>query len=788
MNGAAGTRQAHAFEWVPPRPVSAWLPGATIAPGASRPLELVIRADGAAASLEWSALSSGGFLATVSPASGAVVVGAGGIARIPLTIGVPAASAGLGSVSITVRYANGGTLAAKASASILAATDGRPEIWPASPTLSGAAGTGGNLTFQVRAPGGGTAYITAAKSNPDPNNLGALFPGGSVPDSMILSGGVTVPLQVSMNFAAGAWAGNLNAVQVNLTTSSGISTATGFAIVDAVLPDSLPLALRPVGVIPLGGGAAGRDGAAHLPARGAWLLPEGPAGIEVWRASASDSIGLTDADGDGGDDRLIGTIRIPSIAAALSVVPGFVGPSGDTLDLGLLAAGRSGLMILDLRVIEDPPFGSWEDFFDTDFNGVDDRILRTIPMAGFATDVAWTYSPGGRLMAFVAAADTGSVPVFAAFNPAATVPGTGAGVVAVDVSTAVDSLSGLPPVAGAWATPGNALDVEVRNGPAAGDVTLAVADGDQGVAVADVTLGAGIPATAAFAPRAGLGLSSTWGTPYARDLAWIANAGDSHYVAIAAGSAGVAIARVPASGTPTLIASQQTAAATCGIASARTGILGVAQAAGGVALMQSPGRAALDLVTPAAPAPYTAPLALARGAPWPGGGAALEKASFSNPAGGATSIAFEPQVGPLPDLVVSDSSRMLVLRPGSGTVTAVEEREPSATPPWAGRVRLEVLSNPMPGSGVFRATTVPAQGAFTSAFLRPDERVDIFDVRGRLVRTLRGPGGSGGVAEFRVAWDGRDGAGRSLATGRYWARLRSRYPHVGDTVSFLLLR
>ncbi len=793
VTGSAGARAAHALEWVPPRPVSAWVPGATIAPGGSRPLELVIRADGAAASLEWSAQSSGGFLATVTPSSGALVVGAGGMARVVLTVGVPAASVGLGSVSLSVTYANGGSLAAKSTASIIAATGGRPEIWPAAPTLSGAAGTSGNVTFHVRASGGETVVITAGKSNPDPNNVGAVFPGGSAPDSIVLPGGTTTPLDVSMNFPAGAWAGNSNGIQVNLTSNSGISTATAFAIVDAVLPDSLPLALRPVGVIPLGGGAAGRDGAAHLPARGAWLVPEGAGGIEVWRAGSSDSIGLTDGDGDGGDDRLVGTIRIPSIAAALAVVPGFVAASGDTLDLGLLAAGRSGLMVLDLRVIEDPPFGSWEDFFDVDLNGIDDRILRTIPMAGFATDVGWTYAPSGRLMAFVAAADTGSIPVFAAFDPLATVAGTGAGIVAVDVTTAVDSLSGLPPVAGTWSTPGNALDVEVRRGGAPDAATLAVADGGSGLAVADVALGAGAPASATFTPRAALALLAAWGAPYARDVAWIANAGDSGYVTVAAAAAGLAIARVPASGAPTLVAAQQTAAAACGVASAYTGILGVAQAAGGVALMQCPGRAALDLVTPTAQAPYTAPLVLARGAAWPGGGAPLEKATFANPAGGATALTFEPTAGPLPDLVVSDSSRVLILRPGAMTVTAVDVAEPRATPPWLGSVRLEAISNPMVGRGVFRARTIPCcgdqqVGGSGADFLRPDERIDIYDVRGRLVRTLRGPGGAAWVAELHVDWDGRDRAGRQVPSGRYWARLRSRWPYVGDTTPFLLLR
>ncbi|HEU4334455.1 MAG TPA: hypothetical protein VFT32_08170, partial [Candidatus Eisenbacteria bacterium] len=76
---AAAAGPARAADWVPPRPVSAWLPGATIAPGHSVPLELVIRADGVAASLEWSAVSSGNFAAAVAPSFGSLVAPADGV-------------------------------------------------------------------------------------------------------------------------------------------------------------------------------------------------------------------------------------------------------------------------------------------------------------------------------------------------------------------------------------------------------------------------------------------------------------------------------------------------------------------------------------------------------------------------------------------------------------------------------------------------------------------------------------------------------------------------------------
>jgi hypothetical protein len=782
---------ARAADWIPPRPISTWFPGATIAPGHSVTLELVIRAEGAAASLEWSAASSGGFLATVTPSSGTLVLQAGAIARIPLSVGVPAASIGLGSVSVSIVYANGGSLAAKSTASLVAAADGRPEIWPVSPTWSGTAGTSGTAAFTARSAGGSeTVVVTAGKANPDPNNIGMLYPGGSAPATLFVPAGGTVPLNVGGTLAGNAWAGNSNSFQVSLTSTAGISTATAFGIVDTALPDSLPTALRPAGLVPVEQDAAGRDGAALLPARGVWLVPEGLGGIEVCRAASTDSIGLSDANGDGSDDRLVGTIRIPSFAAALAVVPRFVAASGDTLDLGLLAAGRAGLMLLDLRVIEDPIFGSWEDFFDTDQNGVDDRILRTIPLPGFATDVAWTRTPSGRVVAFVADADTGSVPISPTFDPFATTAGSGSGVAAIDVTVAVDSLSGLPVTAGTWGTPGNALDVEVRGGGAA--AVLVVADGPAGLGVADVTLGAGTPATVSFAPRPATTLSTAWGAPYARDAAWVLNSRDSAYVAIAAAAGGLQIARVPATGAAELVVAQQSSGAPCGVGSAFTGILGVAQGSGGVTLFQSPGRALLDLVTAAAAAPYTAPVTMARGASWPGG-APLEKARFQNLAGGATALAFEETAGPLPDLFVSDGTRMLLLRPGSGTVTAVE-LGPREAPPALARVRLDLFPNPMSGEVIVRARPAARAGAGAAVTLLASDRIDILDVQGRIVRTLRGPsagagtGSGGGIAELRIPWDGRDRSGRRVPSGRYWARPRGEGRYAGDAVPFVVLK
>lgn len=788
----AAAAPASAADWIPPRPVSAWLPGATIAPGNSAPLELVIRADGAAASLEWSAVSSGNFAAAVVPSSGALVAPADGTVRIPLTVTPPVGALGLGSLTVTVSYANGGGRAAAAGASVIAATGGRPEIWPGAPTWSAGAGSSGSVVYQIRSQIGSpeTVVLTVGRANPDPNNDGAEFAAGPAPTSVFLPAGGTVPVSVPVTLAGNAWAGNLNRFQMTVTSNEGISTATAFALVESEEPDSVPLGLRPAGLVPLVAPPTGRDGPVALYARGAWLLPAGAEGIRVWRAASTDSIGLTDANADGGDDRLIGTIRIPGYAASLAAVPGFVAASGETLDLGLLAAGPSGLMLLDLRVLEDPAFGAWEDFFDTDGNGVDDRILRTVPMAGLATDVAWTRSASGRVVAFVAAADVGSDPVSPAFDPALTVAGTGAGIVAVDVTSAVDSLSGQPAVAATWATPGNALDVETRG--SGSSATIAVADGAAGLAAADVSIGGGAPATVAFLPRAATPLSAAWGVPYARDVAWVSNTGASTYLAIAAGAGGLQIARVPASGSPVVVVAQETAGQTCGAASTFSGLIGVAQNGSGASLLQAPGAAALDQVAPGAPPPHTAPVVLARGASWPGGGEPLERASFAGPAGGATSLVFEPASGAIPGLFVSDRTRVLVLRPGALTITAVEA-EPPRTPPTTGRVRLDVLPNPSSGACVIRARSVAVSGGVdgTADAPAPDldarTRIEIVDVAGRVVRVFSAPPGTRSL-ELRHSWDGRDERGRRVPSGRYWARVKTRNPYIGDVVPLVIVR
>ena len=52
-----------------------------------------------------------------------------------------------------------------------------------------------------------------------------------------------------------------------------------------------------------------------------------------------------------------------------------------------------------------------------------------------------------------------------------------------------------------------------------------------------------------------------------------------------------------------------------------------------------------------------------------------------------------------------------------------------------------------------------------------DANLDVYDVAGRRVRTLES--GSRSVGRHEVLWDGKDDAGREVASGVYFVRLRA---------------
>ncbi len=752
--------------WIPPPSVTALLPSATFAPGSAHSIELTIRANGVPASLNWVASAGGAFTLGVSPSSGSITVPADSVRRVTISVTVPPASVGAASLSLEITNQIGGGHVLKSSATFFSASGGRPEVWPNPATWSAPANTVGVVSFQVHSLLGTaeSLVVTDGRVNPDPNNDGALFQGSTFPTDVNLPGGATITLSEPTTIAGSAYAGNTNSVQCSITSNEGISTAVGYALVSASLPDSLPTALYPVGLTPAVEPAAGRDGPVELASRGLWLLPSGLDGVRVLSAGSQLArFGPVDTDGNGSDDRLVGQVRIPSFAASIAVVPGFIGNSGDTLDLGLLAAGRGGLMLLDLRNILDPPFGTWSDFFDQDMNGIDDRILRTIPTPGFATDVTWFRAPTGRIVALVADADTGSVPVAVDYNPSLVSAGTGAGVIAIDVTAAFDSLGGVPYTAGTLPTSGSALDLELRRA-GAGASDLAIADGAAGVSLYHLTAGGGAPATVTFTSLGPVALSSAWGTPYARDACWISNTRDSVYLAVAASAGGVQIVRAPLGSAPSLMLAQQTSAPAIGLAGAWTGTLAAALGPGGVALMRSPSGSELDKIAPAAGAPYTAPITLARGQNWTEG-RPLEVAWQWTPSASSTSMRFQATAGPIPDLLVSDGPRALLLRPGQATIVAVGE---DRTPPRARPLVVSVAPNPLGEKAAIEVFDASARQGLGLV------EVDIFDVQGRVVRRIRAGLAAGAPSNLaRLNWDGRDDRGRRLGSGRYWLRVRA---------------
>ena len=774
LHGAIPASAAN--DWIPPRPVSVAFPGGTLAPAAVRTIEFVVRANGAPADLNWTATTSGTgpglFVPGVAPTAGTLSLAADQIATVPLTVSIPPTATGFGSITITLSYQAGGR-AARVRGDFFAAVGGKPEVIPVPSVWESGAGTSGAVVFQVHSLSGTSEWIqiTPTRSNPDPNQPAKLFLGGNV-DSVFLPSGGTLIVSVPTTVPGNAFPGNLNSVRIGVVTTPvptwPEASAIGYAFVNAPHVDSLPTTFFPSGVVPLDQGtAAARDGPTLMPGRNLWLQPTGVKGVRVLNGLALGQVGDVDLDTNGVDDRLVGTVRMPasSHAASIAVVPGFVNSLSETLDLGLLAAGGSGLMLLDLRVAVDPPYGTWEDEFDQDFNGIDDRILRILPVPGFATDVTWYTAPSGRVIALVAAADNGSIPVASNYNPALAVPGTGAGVVAIDVLAALDSLPGVPYVAGTLPTPGNALDLELRGGP---DPDLAIADGASGVSTWQVIADAAAPTTVSFLLHGAVTLDATWGTPHARDVAWVINAPDTTYLAVAASAAGMQILRAPPSGAPFLALVQRTSAPVIGVACAMIGTVGAALGANGVALLRLPGPGLLDSIAPGAPMPYTAPVVIDQGGSW-NGGVPLAVASFGTPNSSSTSLVFLPGTEPVPDLLVSDGARTLMLRSGTASLVGVgDPQRPSLSP----GPRLVVHPNPAFGRAEFRVTWDRAAGVVP----RSDEptRFEIFDLNGRPVRHLTAPPSAtsipGGIA--RIGWDGLDQRGEALAPGRYWVRAR----------------
>ncbi|MCA9752189.1 MAG: T9SS type A sorting domain-containing protein, partial [Gemmatimonadetes bacterium] len=69
----------------------------------------------------------------------------------------------------------------------------------------------------------------------------------------------------------------------------------------------------------------------------------------------------------------------------------------------------------------------------------------------------------------------------------------------------------------------------------------------------------------------------------------------------------------------------------------------------------------------------------------------------------------------------------------------------------------------------------PSSGTVTVSVGSTDVSVDVYDVSGRRVASFAGSAG-------RADWDGRDGSGRTVSAGIYFARVTSRADAPAHTV------
>jgi len=770
-------------DWFPPAAAQLVVPNVTFQPGQPRTLSFVIRANRLAGNFRWTAVPSANtgpiFTPQLSATTGTVSLAADQQQTVSITVTVPAGAPNpsTGFITFKLTYEPGGGQAApSATCMVRGATGGRPEFYPSPFVLAGPAGGPAVVTYNLHSTVGTAepyALQLSTPSNPDSFNALNRLP-YTVPASPVnLPGGATIQISVPVYMPGNIYPGNLNAFNISAQSNvdvTKLSDAKGFAMASSADPDSLPTGLAATGLVKLelGHAAAGRDGPTPIPGRGLWLVPAGRLGVKVMRDTVS-QMGPVDTDNNSLDDRYIGRIRPPTYSASIAVVPGFVNSASEVLDLGLLAAGTGGLMLVDLRDIVDLIGVTWETWYDLDGDGIDDRILRRLPIPGFATDVEWFRSPEGRVIALVAAADTGSTPTAIGFNPAQTVPGTGAGVYAIDVLAALDSLEGVPYQAGTLPTTGNALDLELRGGP---NPDMAVADGASGVLFHRVEA-VGSPATVTFTPLGDVPLSGAWGTPYARDVAWMSSgAGDSLYCAVAAAAGGVQLISAPHDQTPFLALVQKVEAPAIGLATSLFGYVGTALGTSGATLLRMPIPPELELITPIADPPYQAPIILDIGSTWTEG-RPLRTGTFGAFSSSTVSLRFRGFLGgaSAPDLLCADANRTLTLGTGISGVTAVGD--PGRPRPTAG-VELRISPNPARGATEFRVV-----GDWTLAgAMAPGQAVEfsVVDLQGRVVRRLASaPAGSGATSLLaRVAWDGRDQQGRPAVPGRYWVRAAQR--------------
>jgi len=89
--------------------------------------------------------------------------------------------------------------------------------------------------------------------------------------------------------------------------------------------------------------------------------------------------------------------------------------------------------------------------------------------------------------------------------------------------------------------------------------------------------------------------------------------------------------------------------------------------------------------------------------------------------------------------------------------------------------------------GFSSGTGAAASGTASAGPALGPVRIEIYDVQGRLVRRLLDET-HGAASVSRLRWDGRDGQGRRLPSGRYWARATRLFGSGTATTPVLMLR
>jgi hypothetical protein len=161
-----------------------------------------------------------------------------------------------------------------------------------------------------------------------------------------------------------------------------------------------------------------------------------------------------------------------------------------------------------------------------------------------------------------------------------------------------------------------------------------------------------------------------------------------------------------------------------------------------------------------------------------------ERAGPINIGGRITAVAAHPSAPGMPfvvvhDLVLHAPTRTLVAFTHGRSCYRLQLPAPSTVPAFPPARPREAL--------VFRAAPNPFTATTTLTFRIPGDpraRLQIVDVGGRVLRTLRT--GTGAASAGEIVFDGRDGRGRSLPAGTYFARLATAHGSITRSLTRIL--